>query len=187
LPVLPFRREHWACADPLARRTASAVNLRGAAMLAIAIPGFRQLELQHLVLDYNGTLAIDGILIPGVREVLGALAQQIEIHVVTADTFGCARSELSGLPVKLSILPLESQAEAKLAYVQKLGVDHVCAIGNGRNDHRMLAAAAVGIALVQREGGAGEALANATVVSTDILDALDLLRRPARLIATLRS
>jgi len=156
-------------------------------MLAIAIPGFRQLELKHLVLDYNGTLAIDGILIPGVREVLGALAQQIEIHVVTADTFGCARSELSGLPVKLSIIPLESQAEAKLAYVQKLGVDHVCAIGNGRNDRSMLAAAAVGVALVQQEGGAGEALANATVVTTDILDALDLLRRPARLIATLRS
>ena len=156
-------------------------------MIAIVIPGFRQLELKHLVLDYNGTLAIDGVLIPGVGEVLGALAQQVEIHVVTADTLGSARSELSGLPVKLSIIPPEAQAEAKLAYVQKLGVDHVCAIGNGRNDRNVLAAAAVGVALVQREGGAGEALASASVVTTDILDALDLLRRPARLIATLRS
>ena len=43
-------------------------------MLAIAIPGFRDLEVEHLVLDYNGTLAIDGRLIPGVREALGALA-----------------------------------------------------------------------------------------------------------------
>jgi len=156
-------------------------------MLAIAIPGFCQLELEHLVLDYNGTLAIDGSLIPGVRDALSALAQQVEIHVVTADTFGCAGSELSGLPVKLTIIPLESQAEAKLAYVQKLGADHVCAIGNGRNDRKMLAAVAVGVALVQREGGAGEAVASATVVATNILDALDLLRRPARLIATLRS
>jgi len=185
--VVLLRREHRACADPHARGAVAAVDLRGAPMLAIAIPGFRQLVIDHLVLDFNGTLAIDGILIPGVREVLGALAQQIEIHVVTADTLGSARSELSGLPVKLSIIPLESQAEAKLAYVQRLGVDHVCAIGNGRNDCRMLAAAAIGVALVQREGGAGEALANATVVTTDILDALDLLRRPARLIATLRS
>jgi soluble P-type ATPase len=71
--------------------------------------------------------------------------------------------------------------------VQKLGAEHVCAIGNGRNDRKMLAAAAVGVALVQREGSAGEALACAAVVVTDVLDALDLLRRPARLIATLRS
>ena len=156
-------------------------------MLAIAIPGFRDLEVEHLVLDYNGTLAIDGRLIPGVREALGALADQVEIHVVTADTFGCAASELSGLPVKMTIIPLEAQAEAKLAYVQQLGAERVCAIGNGRNDRRMLAAAAVGIALIQREGGAGEALAAAAVVAFDVLDALDLLRHPARLIATLRS
>ena len=51
------------------------------------------------------------------------------------------------MPVKITIIPLESQAEAKLAYVQKLGAEHVCAIGNGRNDRKMLAAAAVGVAL----------------------------------------
>jgi len=156
-------------------------------MLAIAIPGFRDLQVEHLVLDYNGTLAIDGRLIPGVREALGALADQVEIHVVTADTFGCAASELSGLPAKMTIIPLEAQAEAKLAYVQEIGAKRVCAIGNGRNDRKMLAAAAVSIALIQREGGAGEALAAAAVVAVDILDALDLLRHPARLIATLRS
>lgn len=156
-------------------------------MLAIAIPGFRDLQLEHLVLDYNGTLAIDGRLIPGVREALRALADQVEIHVVTADTFGCAASELSGLPVKMTIIPPEAQAEAKLAYVQAINAKRVCAIGNGRNDRKMLAGAAVSIALIQREGGAGEALAAAAVVTVDILDALDLLRHPARLIATLRS
>ncbi len=156
-------------------------------MFAVAIPGFRQLELAHLVLDFNGTLAIDGRLIPGVREALRDLADRVEIHVVTADTRGCAGSELSGLPVKMTIIPLESQAEAKLAYVQELGADRVCAIGNGRNDRKMLAAAAVGVALIQREGAAGEALACAAIVATDVLDALDLLRYPTRLIATLRS
>jgi soluble P-type ATPase len=156
-------------------------------MLAVAIPGFHDLKVEHLVLDYNGTLAIDGRLLPGVREALGALATQVEIHVVTADTLGSAAGELSGLPVKMTIIPFEAQAEAKLAYVQGLGAEHVCAIGNGRNDRKMLAAAAVGIALVQREGAAGETLAAAAVVALDVLDALDLLRQPARLIATLRS
>jgi len=156
-------------------------------MLAIAIPGFRDLELDHLVLDYNGTLAVDGVLIPGAHDALVALAPKIEIHVVTADTYGGAERELAGLPVKLTVIPRESQAEAKLAYVQRLGVERVFAIGNGRNDRRMLAAVAVGVALLQREGGAGEALAAADVVAVDIIDALDLLRHPARLIATLRS
>src|ERR1700682_4449961 len=144
-------------------------------MLAIAIPGFRDLEIEHLVLDFNGTLAIDGRLIPGVREALTALPGKLEIHVVTSDTLGSAATELSGLPVKIAIISLEAQAEAKLAYVKELGAQLVCAVGNGRNDRKMLAAAAVGVALVQREGGAGEALAAAAVVAVDVLDALDLL------------
>jgi len=156
-------------------------------MLAVAIPGFRDLELEHLVLDYNGTLAIDGKLIPGVREALAALASQVVSHVVPSDTFGCAAGELSGLPVKITIIPLLAQADAKLAYVQELGAQAVVAIGNGRNDRKMLAAAAVSVALVQQEGGAGEAVTAAAVVARDILDALDLLRLPTRLIATLRS
>jgi soluble P-type ATPase len=156
-------------------------------MIVIAIPGFRDLQLQHLVLDYNGTLAVDGRLLPGVRDALLELAERIAIHVLTADTFGCAASELSGLPVNLTVLPVESQAEAKLAYVRQLGAERVCAIGNGRNDRRMLAAAAVSVALIQAEGGASEALTAAGVVAGGILDALDLLRHPKRLIATLRS
>ena len=48
-------------------------------------------------------------------------------------------------------------------------------------------AVALGIALVQREGGAAEAIASADAVVPDILDAFELLRNPKRLVATLRS
>lgn len=156
-------------------------------MIAVTIPGFGALELQHLVLDYNGTLAVDGKLLPGVRDALTRLAQQIEIHVITADTFGLAGTELAGLPVNITIIPQDEQADIKLAHVERLGADGVFAIGNGRNDRKMLAAAAVGVALAQAEGAAGEAIAAADVVATDIVDGLDLLLHPMRLIATLRS
>jgi soluble P-type ATPase len=156
-------------------------------MITIDIPGFRRLELHHLVSDYNGTLAVDGELLPGVAKLLGELAAHLDIHVITADTFGLARTQLDGVPVKLVITPTESQAEAKLRYVTSLGTDSVVAIGNGRNDRQMLHAVALGIALIQREGGAFETIANAHLVSTSILDALDLLRNPKRLIATLRA
>ena len=156
-------------------------------MIRIDIPGFRSLELAHLVLDYNGTLALDGKLLPGVGDALAALSSGIRIHVVTADTFGFAARELAGLPVELTIVPVESQAEAKLAFVSRLGAEAVAAIGNGRNDRKMLEAAALGIAVIQKEGGSAEALASADVASPGILDALELLRHPKRLVATLRS
>ena len=35
-------------------------------MLTISIPGGATLDIEHLVLDYNGTLAVDGVLLPGV-------------------------------------------------------------------------------------------------------------------------
>ena len=72
-----------------------------------AIPGQDPLEVRHLVLDYNGTLATDGTLVPGVAERLRELAlppHSLTIHVVTADTMGTVERQLHGLPCELSIL-----------------------------------------------------------------------------------
>ena len=156
-------------------------------MIEIEIPGLRKLCLEHVVCDYNGTLAVDGDLLPGVRGSLDALAARVQVHVITADTFGLAKDRLAGSPVGVTIIPAESQEQAKLEFVSKLGSERVMAMGNGRNDCRMLAAAAVGVALIQREGACAEAVMSADVVCTQILDALDLLLQPKRLIATLRS
>ena len=156
-------------------------------MIKIDIPGFRLLQLEHLVLDYNGTLALDGTLLPGVSSALTALAADISVHVITADTFGVAARELEKLPLVLSIIPLADQVQAKLDYVNALGAETVVAIGNGRNDRKMLQAAVVGIALVQKEGGAAQTIVAADVVCLSIVDALDLLRHSKRMVATLRS
>ncbi|HXF66465.1 MAG TPA: HAD hydrolase family protein [Burkholderiales bacterium] len=156
-------------------------------MLVIEIPGFGTLRLEHLVLDYNGTLARDGMLIDGVAQRLQRLANELAIHVLTADTFGRARAALEGLPCRLEILGLASQDEAKLAYVEKLGRERTACIGNGRNDRMMLEAAALGIAVVQAEGAAAQTLAVSDVVVAHVHEALDLLLCPGRLVATLRS
>jgi soluble P-type ATPase len=70
--------------------------------------------------------------------------------------------------------------------VEQLGTEQVVAIGNGANDAQMLSAAALGIAILGREGLASEALQAADLVVGGIEDALDLLLHPPRLIATLR-
>lgn len=155
-------------------------------MFELLIPDFGHLRLAHLVLDYNGTLACDGHLLPAVASQLTALAGQLHVHVLTADTFGNARAELAGLPCQLAILDADRQADAKLACVERLGADACVCIGNGRNDRLMLNAAALGIAVVQVEGAAAAAVLSADVITSSIQDALDLLINPMRLLATLR-
>lgn len=156
-------------------------------MLQIAIPGYGDLALSHLVLDYNGTIARDGGLIDGVAVRLAVLARDMEVHVLTADTFGTVEAQLAPTDCRLSVIPKGDQAGAKRDYVRELGTEHCVCIGNGRNDSLMLKEAALGIAVVQTEGAAVQALMAADVVASGILDALDLLSQPLRLTATLRS
>lgn len=156
-------------------------------MIEIEIPGYRVLELKYIVLDYNGTLAVDGELLPGIENTLKMLAQEIEVHVITADTFGKAGSRLENVPCRISVLPPGNQDRGKRDYVRSLGADHTVCIGNGRNDRLMLKEAVLGIAVVLGEGCAVETLSGADVVCTDIRSALELLMNPLRVSATLRN
>ncbi len=155
--------------------------------MIISIPDYGELDLKHLVMDYNGTLAIDGILIDGVREALSELSKSISLHVLTADTFGKAKSELKEIECTLSILDDKDQQSGKLAYVQALGVGHTVSIGNGRNDQLMLRSSALGIAVILEEGASAQTLHAADIVCTSIVSALNLLSNPLRIVATLRS
>jgi len=155
-------------------------------MIDISIPGFGDLHLAHLVMDYNGTLAVDGQLLPGVRERLDMLSEKLALHVVTADTFGKVRSAFQNESLTVSVLSKDSQDQAKLTYIQKLGADSVVAMGNGRNDRLMLKEAALGIGLILGEGASSATLVAADAVYTSITEALDGLLYPLRLTATLR-
>ncbi len=156
-------------------------------MISTQIPGFGALTLEHLVLDYNGTLAVDGLLLPGVKGALNTLAAELAIHVVTADTFGRAAGGLEGVDCRLSVLESGCQDRAKANFVNRLGADRTASIGNGRNDALMLAASALGIAVILGEGVSTVSLNAADIVCTDIVAALELLMHPLRLTATLRS
>jgi soluble P-type ATPase len=156
-------------------------------MIEVTIPGYKKLQFAHLVLDYNGTLACDGQLLPSVAERLNTLSEQMKIHVLTADTFGSVRPALSEVSCELSILAPENQDVGKLRYVEQVGPEMTVCIGNGRNDRLMLKEAALGVAVLEGEGAAVETVIAADVVAPNILAALDLLLHPLRLVATLRS
>jgi P-type E1-E2 ATPase len=158
-------------------------------MIALDIPGRGSMRWEHLVLDLNGTLALDGSLIEGVAERTAILALNLRIHLLTADTHGTGQGIAGRLGVpchQLAALPGESERMSKQRFVEGLGADRVVAIGNGANDAGMLEAASLGIAVLGAEGAAVGALVAADVVAPSVADALDLLLHPQRLLATLR-
>jgi P-type E1-E2 ATPase len=152
------------------------------------IPGRGSLSLSTLVLDLNGTVAIGGEIIPGI----GARVKQLQArgmtcHLLTADTRGRGAATAATLGLALHRLRPGDEARQKEAFVREQGAGSTVAIGNGANDAGMLAAAALGIAVLQAEGTAIAALQAADVAVPDINAALDLLLYAQRLIATLRA
>lgn len=156
-------------------------------MINITIPGFADLTLTDVIFDYNGTLAVDGLLIKGVAQRLIELAEQINIHVVTGDSLGTAKKELQGIPCNVFIVPAMEQGIAKQNYLHTLDPKTTVAVGNGRNDQQIVRKSAIGIIILGTEGASRESVAAADILVTNIFDAIDLLNHPGRLLSTLRA
>jgi P-type E1-E2 ATPase len=155
-------------------------------MIELNIPGRGRLQLEHLVCDVNGTLALDGTLPVGMVRTLNALKDRLMIHLVSADTLGNLQSIERQLKIHaIRINPLE-EAEQKAAYVRELGVEQVAAIGQGANDAQMLKEAAIGICVLSLEGTAIETLMSADLVMPGIFEALELFDKPLRMVSSLR-
>lgn len=155
-------------------------------MLCIKIPGREELTLSHLILDYNGTIAEDGEIIPGIAPRLEALAKVLSIYVITADTHGTAARKCAGLPLQVLTFPTTEVGAIKAREAENLS-GGVVTIGNGFNDIQMSHAADLSICVIGKEGCCGALLQHTDVVVTSILDGLDLLLKTDRLRATLRT
>lgn len=140
-------------------------------------------DVHRLVLDYTGTLSLDGELLPGVAERLERLASDLDIVVLTADTFGTVEDTMAGLPVEIRII---RDGREKADLIMGMEPEKTMAVGNGRNDVPMMEGAGLAVGVLGPEGAASELLRAADVVVRDIRDALDLLVHPLRLKATLR-
>lgn len=157
-------------------------------MISLDIPGLGALNLEVLVLDYNGTLALDGEMLDPVPEGIRRLVQEsgLEVHILTSDTFGTVAQQCRELPVTVRVLQSRNHTAEKATYLEQFGERQVVAVGNGANDERMLREAALGIVIIGTEGCSTTALQAADVVVNRVEDALGLLLSPKRLVATLR-
>jgi len=152
----------------------------------ITIPYHKTLTLQHVVLDYNGTLAKDGVLKESSKPVLALLCARYEVHVITSDTFGSVQTQMEPFELNIKVLHTDDHTGEKAAYINELSAKHCAAIGNGNNDATMLKNAALGIAIIGDEGCSTTTMMSSDIVCKNIEDALALLLNKKRLIATLR-
>src|SRR5512143_1063339 len=155
-------------------------------MIELKIPGRGLIQLEHLVTDVNGTLAVDGQLIDGLARNLRNLRDRLEIHLLTAGTHGRQTAIDMQLRLQATRIPPDNEAEQKADFVRHLGADRVVAIGQGANDVGMLKQAGLGICVQSTEGVAVETLLAADIFVPDIFTALQLLEKPLRIVATLR-
>lgn len=155
-------------------------------MIELTIPGKGRLELEYLVCDVNGTLALDGQLLDGLARPLSIMRDRLNIHLLTADTH--SRQKIIDQQLNLTAVRIHPGEEArqKAEYVRALGSQQVVAIGQGANDADMLAEAALGICVLSKEGVAVQTLLAADILVPDIFAALELLEKPLRIVASLR-
>ncbi len=152
--------------------------------IEFAIAGLAPIEVEHLLLDLNGTVAEYGTIVGGVQDRVARIASLVSVTLLSADTLGTGKATADSLGIGYTFA---LDGAGKLAVGRELGLHRTAAIGNGTNDAQLLGAAAIGIAVVGPEGASREALSSAPIVCASITSALDLLLRPAAINATLRS
>ncbi len=155
-------------------------------MIQMEIPGRGKLAIAHVVLDYNGTIAVDGLIPDTLKPRLQALLKEVTVTVLTADTYGTVRAQCEPLGLRVETFPREGAAECKAEIVGKLSGGRAC-FGNGFNDMAMFDLAELSVAVMEGEGFCAALLPHADVVVRSAEEALDLLLKPDRLRATLRT
>ena len=154
--------------------------------IRIDIPGWGNIDIENIVIDLNGTIATDGRIAPEVKQKINSLSELAKVYILTADTQGTANEEILGMNAELIKIPEEDSKQGKFDFLKTLNLEMTVVVGNGSNDQLILKEAALGIAVLGDEGVSVSAIKSADIVVKNIQNALDLLLKPKRLIATLR-
>ena len=156
-------------------------------MVSIDIPGKGKMNIENLVLDFNGTIAYDGNIKNGIREKIQRVHEKgINIYILTADTYHQAAEQCKDMPVTLEIFDVDNAALSKREIVNNIDSKLTMTIGNGNNDVEMFEESILSVAVIGDEGCAVKAIFAADIITNNIDDAIDLLLNPHRIKATLR-
>lgn len=156
-------------------------------MLLYKIPGREDIEIENIVFDYNGTIAVDGKILEGVKELLFQLDNDVEIYILTADTYGTVEKECREIKGKVLTFPNDNAGDFKKNIVKKLGGSKTICVGNGYNDIPMFKESVISIAVIEGEGVSGELLLSADIVTRSIINAIEIILNEKKMKAVLRN
>lgn len=162
------------------------VNKEGL-MLVYNIPGRGKIEIENVVFDYNGTIAVDGKLLDDAKELILKLREYVNIHILTADTYGTVEKECLELGINIGTFPKEMASLSKKGIVEKLGPETTISVGNGFNDIEMFKICKISIAVIEGEGCSGKLLVYSDIVTKSIKDAISIILSENRMKAALRN
>ena len=154
-------------------------------MLSIERPGQEPLEINFILLDFEGTLASDRRVHPKAKDKINLLSKRAKIYILTKEEKERVEEILKKVHAEVIYLREGESSQKKLDLLRQLGTTGTVAIGNGVDDGTMIEEAGLGICVIGKEGASAEATKNADMMFTDILDALDFLLKPLRQKATL--
>ena len=154
-------------------------------MMMILRPGQEPLEIDFILLDFEGTLASDRRVHPKAKDKINLLSKRTKIYILTKEGKELVEEALKKVKAEIIYLIEGEASQQKLELLRQMGATRTVAIGNGADDAPMMEEACFSICVMSKEGTSAEALKNANVVFIDILDALDFLLKPLRQKATL--
>jgi soluble P-type ATPase len=154
-------------------------------MLYIERPGQNNVEIEFILVDFEGALASDRRVHPKAKDKINILSKRTKIYILAKEKNEVVEARLRKVKAEITYLTEGQASQKKLDLLRNLGAMRCVAIGNGTDDAQMIQEAGFGMCILGKEGASSEALKNADVVFVDILDALDFLLKPLRQKATL--
>lgn len=156
-------------------------------MLIYDIPGRGNIEIENVIFDYNGTIAVNGEILEGVKSLLLELKKYVNIYILTADTYGTVEKECNGIDVKVLTFPQKNAGKSKRDIVEKIGGEKTLCVGNGFNDILMFKEAILSIIVIEGEGASGKLFIHADIVARSILEVIEIILNKNKMKATLRN
>ena len=154
-------------------------------MITIQRPGQSNLEIEFILIDFEGTLASDRRVHPKAKDKISLLSKRTKIYILTKEEKERVEEVLKKVKAEIIYLTEGDSSQKKLDLLRQLGATGTVAVGNGLEDGPMIEEAGLGVCVIGKEGASADAVKKADVIFTDILDVLDFLLKPLRQRATL--
>jgi len=64
-------------------------------MVSVSIPGWGEISIEYLVVDFNGTAGYDGKLKKGIKEAFERISRYLKVFIISADSYNNIDEELA--------------------------------------------------------------------------------------------